>query len=104
MFSYYIKDEQERGDLDIAHFYCLSDAITAYKALPASHRKALGVQAGGTAADLARCIPIFPSDREGEDVIVLDFLNSSLCQRQYKIVRKRRRNFVVFRQREDAGD
>lgn len=75
VLNFYIKYEQGRGGLDIAHFNCLTDAIAAYKVLPARRRKALGVQAEGRSADLARCVPIHLDDEEGEDVIVLDYLH-----------------------------
>lgn len=71
---WYIVDDQRKKGLDIQHFDRLAPAIRAYKALPQTRRKALGVQAEGRSADLARCVPIRPGDEEGEDVIVLDYL------------------------------
>ncbi len=67
--SFYVVDDLLRGTLNIAHFRRLSDAIAAYKALPAASSsqtlrgplKALGVQSGGQAIDLVRvclCSPM----------------------------------------------
>ena len=74
MLQYYVADDLSEGKLDISHFRRLPDAIQAYRNLPASNRKALGVQRGGDAIDLVQCLPLFPKDREGEDAMILRFL------------------------------
>lgn len=78
MFQFYVVDDLWKGTLDIHHFRSLSDAIRAYRALPAANQKALGLQRGADSIDLARCLPLFPTDREGEDVMVLRFLEFPL--------------------------
>ena len=78
MLQFYVVDNLWKGTLDIHHFRSLSDAIRAYRALPAANQKALGLQRGADSIDLARCLPLFPTDREGEDVMVLRFLEFPL--------------------------
>ena len=74
MLQFYMVDNLWEGALNTSHFHSLSDAVRAYKTLPAANRKALGVQRGFDAIDLVQCLPLFPSDKEGEDVMVLRFL------------------------------
>ena len=78
MLQFYVVDNLWRERLNIAHFNQLSDAVAMYKALPAANRKALGVQKEGQAIDLVQCLPLFPKDREGEDVMTLRFLEFPL--------------------------
>ena len=72
--QFYVVDDLRRGELNIAHFDRLRDAVRAYTALPAANLKALGVQDGGDAVDLIRRVPTRPRDPDGEDVIVLEIL------------------------------
>ena len=74
MLQYYIMDGRERDSLDIAHFPHLRDAVRAYKDLPASSYKALGVLDGSEAADLILRLPLRPGGPPGEDVLDLGFL------------------------------
>ena len=74
MLQYYIMDDMRRDRLDIAHFSCLRDAVRAYKDLPASSYKALGVRDGNDAADLILRLPLRPGEPPGEDVLDLGFL------------------------------
>lgn len=74
MLQFYVVDNLWEGTLNTSHFHSLSDAVRAYKALPAANRKTLGVQRGVDAIDLVQCLPLFASDKEGEDVMVLRFL------------------------------
>lgn len=78
MLQFYVIDSLWEGRLDTSHFRRLPDAIQAYRALPASNRKALGVQQGADAIDLVQCLPLFPHDKEGEDVMALRFLEFPL--------------------------
>ena len=78
MLQFYVVDNLWKGTLDIHHFRSLSDAIRAYRALPAANQKALGLQRGADSIDLARCLPLFPTDLESEDVMVLRFLEFPL--------------------------
>ena len=74
MPQFYVVDDLRRGELNIAHFDGLRDAVHAYTALPPVNWKALGVRDGGDAVDLIRCIPTRPRDSDGEDVMVLEIL------------------------------
>ena len=67
-------DDTRRDRLDIAHFSCLMDAVRAYKDLPASSYKSLGVRDGNEAADLALRLPLRPGEPPVEDVLDLGFL------------------------------
>ena len=51
-------------------------AIRAYRTLPTTSQKVLGAEAEGRSAELARCVSVSPGDEEGEDVVVLDFLQA----------------------------
>ena len=74
MPQFYVVDDLRRGELNIAHFDRLRDAVCAYTALPAANWKALGVQDGSDAVDLIRRVPTRPRDPDGEDVMVLGIL------------------------------
>lgn len=74
MPQFYVVDDLRKGELNIAHFGRLRDAVRAYAALPASNRKALGVQEVGDAVDLIQCLPVRPRDPDGEDVMALEIL------------------------------
>lgn len=74
MFQYYIVDDLRQGRLDISHFSRLTDAVRAYKALPAANGKVLGVQDGNDAADLILRLPLCPGEPPGEDVMDLGFM------------------------------
>ncbi len=78
MLQFYVVDNLWKGTLDIHHFRSLSDAIRAYRTLPAANQKALGLQRGTDSIDLVQCLPLFPNDREGEDVMTLRFLEFPL--------------------------
>ena len=86
MLQFYVVDNLWQGTLNTAHFHCLSDAVRAYRELPAANRKALGVQRGVDAIDLVQCLPLFPDDREGEDVMVLRFLEYPLWKSDPQIM------------------
>ena len=74
MHQFYVVDDLRQGELNIAHFDRLRDAVRAYMALPTANWKALGVQDGGDAVDLIRRVPTRPRDPDGEDVMVLEIL------------------------------
>ncbi len=86
MLQFYVVDNLWEGTLNTAHFHCLPDAVQAYRALPAANRKALGIQRGVEAIDLVQCLPLFPDDREGEDVMVLRFLEYPLWKSDPQIM------------------
>lgn len=86
MLQFYVVDNLWEGTLNTSHFHSLSDAVRAYKALPAANRKTLGVQRGVDAIDLVQCLSLFPDDREGEDVMVLRFLEFPLWKSDPQIM------------------
>ncbi len=86
MLQFYVIDNLWEGRLNTSHFRRLPDAVQAYRALPASSCKALGIQRGVDAIDLVQCLPLFPSDREGEDVMVLRFLEFPLWKSDPQIM------------------
>lgn len=86
MLQFYVVDNLWQGTLNTAHFHCLPDAVQAYRALPAANRKALGIQRGVEAIDLVQCLPLFPDDREGEDVLALRFLEYPLWKSDSQIM------------------
>ncbi len=78
MLQFYVVENLLSGKLDISHFRRLPDAVQAYKALPTYNRKALGVLHGDEAVDLVQCLALVPNDQDGEDVLVLKFLEFPL--------------------------
>ncbi len=78
--TYYTIDDlrlgQQRSEgpgWQLSEFGQRSDAFKAYRQLDAGKVKVLGVTNGVQALDLVRCIPIFPEDKSGEDVLVMDY-------------------------------
>ena len=49
-------------------------------------QKALGLQRGTDSIDLVQCLPLFPNDREGEDVMALRFLEFPLWKSDPQIM------------------
>ena len=86
MLQFYVIDNPREGRLNVSHLRSLTDAVRAYRALPASCRKALGVRQGADAIDLVQCLPLFPYDKEGEDVMVLRFLEYPLWKSDPQIM------------------
>ena len=86
MLQFYVVDNLWQGTLNTAHFHSLPDVVRAYRELPAANRKALGIQRGIDAIDLVQCLPLFPNDREGEDVMVLRFLEYPLWKSDPQIM------------------
>lgn len=86
MLQFYVIDNPWEGRLNVSHLRSLTDAVRAYRALPASCRKALGVRQGADAIDLVQCLPLFPYDKEGEDVMVLRFLEYPLWKSDPQIM------------------
>lgn len=86
MYQFYVVDDLRHETPKIARFFCLNDAVRAYKAIPTDNRKALGVNEGNEAVDLVQCLPTFPNDWQGEDVMVLKFLDIPLWKSNPHIV------------------
>lgn len=56
----------------VEQFYNLSDALARYRELPETSEKTLGIADGIRALELVRCVPLFPTDREGESILSSD--------------------------------
>lgn len=56
----------------VERFHNLSDALARYRELPATGEKTLGLADGIRALELVRCVPLFPTDREGESILSSD--------------------------------
>ncbi len=56
-------------------------ALRQYSSLPGTGVKALGVSSGMQVLDLVRCLPLFPDDKTGADVLTADAFSLPLGQR-----------------------
>ena len=65
MLPFYVVDNLWEGTLNTSHFHSLSDAVRAYKALPAANRKTLGVQRAVDVIDPVQCPPGLSGTEEG---------------------------------------
>ena len=76
--SYYTMDDAGRRKPPSAkqsvveQFHNLSDALARYRELPETGEKTLGMVDGIRALELVRCVPLFPTDREGESILSSD--------------------------------
>ena len=78
--SYYTIDDLRlpakrllRKGWTMERFPTLEEALSRYRALPASGIKALGLTDGTHVLEVVKCLPLFPDDREGEDVLASDY-------------------------------
>lgn len=83
--SYYTIDDLRLGRMrrstlgqHIFEFKEAQDAAELYRSRPKEQVKVLGVSSGMQVLDLVRCVPLFPGDWTGEDVLVTDFLKLPL--------------------------
>ena len=83
---YFVSDERQK-EAEPLHFDRLYLAIRAYRTLPTTSRKVLGAEVEGRSAELARCVPVSPGDKEGEDVVALDFLRSGFGDARPKLIK-----------------
>ena len=56
----------------IEQFGDLNEALKRYRELPDSNEKVLGLSDGLCALELVRCVPLFPTDREGTSILSSD--------------------------------
>lgn len=77
--SYYTIDDLRQGQRNrgvtgwcLEQFSSWREALEHYRALPWSGVKVLGVNRGAQVLDLVRCVPLFPEDICGEDVLAAD--------------------------------
>ena len=62
-----------RKGRSVEQFPTLEEALARYRALPAAGIRALGLTDGVHVLELVKCLPLFPDDREGEDVLASDY-------------------------------
>ena len=79
--TYYTIDDLRKGHDEkgvngwkLSRFLGRNQAFLHYHSLPKTGAKALGIRAGEQDIDLIRCIPLFKGSKDGEDVLVTDFL------------------------------
>ena len=77
--SYYTIDDVNLGPGRLFHrgwklerFQTLEEALARYRSLPSSAVKALGLTDGVHVLELVQCLPLFPDDKEGENVLASD--------------------------------
>jgi len=78
-YSYYTIDDLRLGHdprgvtgWRMSYFLSLDRALSHYRELRLTGVKALGITDGVHMLELVRCQPIFPDDKEGEDVLASD--------------------------------
>lgn len=78
--SYYTIDDLRlpakrplRKGQSVEQFSTLGDALARYRTLPAAGIRALGLTDGVHILELVKCLPLFPDDQEGEDVLASDY-------------------------------
>ena len=78
--SYYTVDDLRlpakrplRRGRSVEQFPTLEEALTSYRALPAAGIRVLGLTDGVHVLELVKCLPLFPEDRVGEDVLASDY-------------------------------
>lgn len=83
--SYYTVDDLRlpakrplRKGRGVEQFSTLEEALARYRALPAAGIRALGLTDGVHVLELVKCLPLFPDDREGENVLASDYLQFPL--------------------------
>lgn len=77
--SYYTIDDMSLGPSrlfrkgwKLERFQTLEEALAHYRTLSATRNKMLGLTDGTHVLELVECLPIFPDDQEGEDVLASD--------------------------------
>lgn len=77
--SYYTIDDLRRGTgrllsrgWKLEQFQTPEEALAHYSRLPSTAEKSLGLTDGVHMLELVRCVPFFPDEREGENVLASD--------------------------------
>lgn len=73
LFFYTIDDMRRMRHWNMKHFRTAVEALDYYKTLPDTGQRALGLTNGFHVLELARCLPLFPDDEVGEDVLASDY-------------------------------
>lgn len=78
--SYYTIDDLRlppkrslRKGRSVEQFSTLEEALARYQSLPAAGIRVLGLTDGIHVLELVKCLPLFPDDQEGEDVLASDY-------------------------------
>ena len=78
--SYYTIDDLRlppkrslRKGRSVEQYSTLEEALARYQSLPAAGIRVLGLTDGIHVLELVKCLPLFPDDQEGEDVLALDY-------------------------------
>ena len=81
--TYYTVDNLRPGrpGWDVRQFSALAEAIDHYRTLPMNGVRVLGMADDAHAYELIRCVRLFPSDAQGEDVLAADYRRSGLTKK-----------------------
>ena len=78
--SYYTIDDLRlppkrslRKGRSVEQYSTLEEALARYQSLPAAGIRVLGLTDGIHVLELVKCLPLFPDDQEGENVLALDY-------------------------------
>ena len=92
--SYYTIDDLRlpakrplRKGRSVEQFPTLEEALARYRALPAAGIRALGLTDGVHVLELVKCLPLFPDDREGENVLASDYRQFPLWAQEPEAVK-----------------
>lgn len=67
-------------------FQTYADAVEEYKRIPSSSVRVFGIVHGHHVCDLVRCLPLFPDDLSGENVLMADILRYPAWQCQPELI------------------
>ncbi len=78
--SYYTIDDLRlppkrslRKGRSVEQYSTLEEALARYQSMPAAGIRVLGLTDGIHVLELVKCLPLFPDDQEGEDVLASDY-------------------------------
>ena len=104
--SYYTIDDMRLGHdpqgvtgWRIRHFLSLDKALAQYRSMSPRGIKTLGVTDGMRVLELVRCQPLFPDDKEGEDVLASDYRNFPLWCRGPEVAEAEQECIAMLRLR-----
>lgn len=81
------RDPRNEVGWRLSQFLDWQDALALYRALPNAAVKSLGVTNGEQVLELVRCLPLFPNDTTGEDVLVLDLIALPFWNKEESVIR-----------------
>lgn len=74
----------------LRHFNTLFAALAHYQSLPSSVAKSLGVSFDNCSYDLIRCLPLFPTDLAGADILLTDSVHIPLEPQRMELIQTAR--------------